>query len=100
MIESLNLQEFELKFKEKKGTLIDVRTTGEFESGHLKNAIHMDWLGGHLHSNLDDLDKNDTYYLYCASGNRSRMAATFLKQQGFNNVYDIGGYAALAGAGL
>jgi len=96
MIESLNLQEFEKKFNETKGTLIDVRTTGEYESGHLKNAIHMDWLGGHLHSNLDELDKNDTFYLYCASGNRSRMAATFMKQQGFNSVYDIGGYAGLS----
>jgi rhodanese-related sulfurtransferase len=34
--------------------------------------------------------------LYCVSGARSQQAAYFLSQQGFEEVYDLGGYAALS----
>jgi phage shock protein E len=100
MAPKLDLKEFEAAFKAKPGKIVDVRTPGEYDEGHLKNAINLDWLGGMVQNSLDILDKNETYYLYCASGNRSGMATSYLKQQNFRHVYNIGGYATVMHANV
>ena len=100
MIPLMNISEFEQAWKKQPGKILDVRTPGEYGAGHLEGAVNIDWLGGQMMSAFKDLDKNETYYLYCASGNRSNMAATFLKQQGFERVYNIGGYTSVMHADI
>jgi hydroxyacylglutathione hydrolase len=52
-----------------------------------------DWIG--------ELDNNKTYYVHCAGGYRSMIAASILKARGFDQVIDIaGGYGAIAKTGL
>ncbi len=75
------------------GVVIDVRTPEEYRRGHYKTALNMDWNGGVLQAAADQLDKSKTYYLYCAAGGRSEQAAKYLKQKGFKNVINLGGYA-------
>lgn len=97
----LNPETFKQKINETPGVVIDVRTKGEFDSGHLKMAkFNYDVTNGQFQAKLDSLDKNDTYYLYCRSGNRSGKATQIMKKNGFENVYNIGGYSSLANAGL
>ena len=87
--------------EEKPGVIIDVRTTEEFTSGHLAKADHnFDVTNGEFQSKLDSLDKNKTYYLYCRSGNRSGKAAKIMKNNGFEDVHNIGGYKDLVSAGF
>jgi rhodanese-related sulfurtransferase len=69
--------------------LVDVRSPGEFASGHLDGArnIPVQTLGGQAES----LGKKDQpIVVYCASGTRSAMARSMLKAKGFTQVYNLG----------
>lgn len=80
--------------------LIDARTPAEFKSGHLAEAVNLDWNGGQLEAAAGILDKSKPVLLYCASGRRSAAAREFLTEQGFKDVVDLdGGIDAWAGAG-
>jgi phage shock protein E len=80
--------------------LVDVRTPAEFEAGHLENTQHADFLSGQFEREIQNWDKDKTYYLYCATGNRSGKAAKLMEEAGFKDVYNIGGYSDLKAAGL
>ena len=89
----------ELKQDNKKIQIIDVREESEVNNlGIIKDAVHIP--RGLLEFTLiPNSPKNpiiindDTYILvYCAGGYRSALAAKTLKDQGFNNVFNLGGY--------
>jgi len=83
------------------GVIIDVRTQDEYDSGHLAEAdLQFDLMSGEFAQQLDSLDKSKTYYLYCRSGNRSGKASRLMKDKGFENVYNIGGYSDLKNQGF
>jgi phage shock protein E len=88
------------KIDNQKIMLVDVRTPAEFEGGHLENTRHADFLSGQFEREIQNWDKDNTYYLYCATGNRSGKAAKLMEEAGFKEVYNIGGYADLKAAGL
>lgn len=93
--------EFKEKMENDRGVVIDVRTRGEYSEGHLKEAdLNHDYLNGDFQGQLGSLDKEETYYLYCRSGNRSGKAARIMKMQGFDKAYNIGGYEGLVSAGF
>jgi len=74
--------------------ILDVRNVGEFLSEHLQNA--QNYPLGDLTSLMDSLDTNSTYYIHCAGGYRSMVAASLLRANGFKNLIDIaGGYKAI-----
>ena len=87
-------------FKEKIETerskiILDVRTPQEYKNGHLKNAQLMNFYDRGFKSELEKLDKNKTYFIYCASGMRSKKAAKAISQLGVENIYELkGGYNA------
>jgi phage shock protein E len=93
--------EFQEKLSEERGVVIDVRSKMEYDEGHLKSADKLiDFNSGEFHSKVDELDKDQTYYLYCRSGNRSGQAARLMKSKGFENVYNVGGFQELANNGF
>jgi len=71
--------------------LLDVRTKEEYETGHIKDSklMPVDTLKEESVKSL--LDKDATIYVYCRSGNRSVTAANILVEQGYKNVYNLGG---------
>jgi phage shock protein E len=75
--------------------LIDVRTPEEFGSGHLKNAknIPVDKIAAEIQNTVPDKEK--TIVLYCRSGKRAGIAESRLKEMGYKNVINAGGYDAL-----
>jgi phage shock protein E len=78
----------------KNGALvIDVRTVGEFNSGHLPNAINipLDEIETVLPGRVKD--KNQVLLLHCQSGMRSGMAKGKLKRLGYANVFNLGSLA-------
>lgn len=97
---NISPEEFKIKLKQDGGTIIDVRTRGEYNEGHLKGALQSDVMNGEFRKQINSLDKNKTYYLYCRSGNRSLQAARMMIQNGFENVYNAGGMGRLAYAGF
>ncbi|TXK50495.1 rhodanese-like domain-containing protein [Pontibacter qinzhouensis] len=86
--------------KKKNTVLVDVRTSAEFEEGHLQGAQNADFLSKEFEQQMQHWDKNKTYYLYCASGNRSGKAAKLMEEAGFKHIYNIGGFKELKEAGL
>lgn len=97
----ISTEEFKEKRAETAGVIIDVRTQGEYEEGHLSEADHQfDLMNGDFEAKLDKLPKDETYYLYCRSGNRSGKAARLMKDAGFEKVYNVGGFEELAEAGF
>ena len=79
--------------------LLDVRTPAEYAEGHLENADNVDVMAPDFAARVDGLDRSRTYYLYCRSGNRSGQAARRMKEMGFENAHNIGGFETLAAAG-
>lgn len=74
--------------------VLDVRSAGEYASGHIKNSINIPV--DQLSRNLNKLkDKNKTIITCCASGMRSASAKSILKSAGYTEVYNGGGWASL-----
>lgn len=70
--------------------LIDVREDREWNLGHAAGAVHMS--RGTLESKIDSAVPRDaTVILYCASGNRSALAAESLTAMGYLNVSSMAG---------
>ncbi len=73
-------------------TLLDVRTEDEFLDGHIPGAINVE-IGEMSDEDIEQLDKEKTYVLYCRSGGRSSRAAQMLEALDFGDVYNLeGGY--------
>ncbi|ETN96227.1 rhodanese-like domain-containing protein [Zhouia amylolytica] len=76
------------------GIIIDVRTTGEYASGHIKGSQNIPL--NVLPANLSKLkDKGQPIITCCASGMRSATAKNILKNQGYTNVHNGGGWRNL-----
>ena len=88
----LSAADFKLKIDETKNAqLIDVRTSDEFNDGHLANALNYDWNGTDFEKQISALDKNNPVFVYCLSGKRSAAAATQMRSEGFKEVYELDG---------
>lgn len=81
--------------------ILDVRTQREYDSGHLEGAVSMDIYQQSFRDEVNKLDKNTKYFVYCKTGIRSRNAVNFMQQSGFNDVCDLeGGINYLSRAGV
>jgi hydroxyacylglutathione hydrolase len=79
--------------------VLDVRKGSEFSAQHLKDAQNfpLDF----INKNMNQVDRDKKYYLYCASGYRSVIAASILRSRGFNNLVNVaGGFKAMADTNL
>jgi glyoxylase-like metal-dependent hydrolase (beta-lactamase superfamily II)/rhodanese-related sulfurtransferase len=75
--------------------LIDVRRNSEFESEHVKGAVNIPL--NEINEHLAEIPKDTKFYLYCAGGYRSMIAASILKARGWDNFADIeGGFADIS----
>jgi phage shock protein E len=76
------------------GIIIDVRSEGEFYSGHIEKSLNIPL--GELSSKLGQFkDKNQPIITCCASGMRSAGAAKILSAKGYTNVVNGGGWSSL-----
>ncbi|MBP0904896.1 rhodanese-like domain-containing protein [Mariniflexile gromovii] len=93
-ITSVSASELKKALKKEDVPVFDVRKDGEFKSEHVKNAHHtsLDYLNDHL----DEFPEDETFYLHCAGGYRSMIAASILKSRGIHNLINItGGFDAI-----
>ena len=83
----MNIQEL---INDSQTTIVDVRTEEEFSEGNVKGSINIP-----LHEvvgRVEELKKIQPLVLCCLSGNRSGQATDFLQAQGFDQVYNGGGW--------
>ena len=93
-VTSIYAEEFSKQYAEGMNVL-DVRRPAEYETEHVVNAENKpldfinDW--------TNETDRSKTYYVHCAGGYRSMVAASILKARGFENIVEVaGGYGAIA----
>lgn len=98
---SLSPEKFSEKSKGEKVLLLDVRTPKEYNDGHLKGAVLINYLGNDFTQEVSKLDKSKPVYIYCRSGSRSSDAQGEMLKMGFTNVINLeGGIMAWEKAGL
>lgn len=73
--------------------IIDVRTPGEFQQGHIKGSVNIPLQV--LSNQTTKIKKDKAIILCCASGMRSASAKEILLTKGFSQVYDGGGWTSL-----
>lgn len=99
--DTLDPETFKQKWQQDSGIVIDVRTEREHKSARLDITDHnYDITGRDFTKKIEELDKNKIYYLYCRTGSRSGKAARVMKNNGFKQVYNIGGLQKLLNAGF
>jgi len=69
--------------------IIDVRTPEEFAEGYIENAVNIDFRSETFLDELNKLDKNKTYVVYCRSGHRSSSALNTMAELNFREAYNI-----------
>ena len=97
-------QEFETKLSDLNNEqLIDVRTPQEYGSGHLTEAININFQDEDFKNQISKLDKTVPTFVYCAAGvegGRSNTTSKMLKELGFDEVYELeGGITSWTNAG-
>ncbi len=81
--------------------ILDIRTPEEYDQGIIEGAINIDFYEPTFAADLDALDKDAHYVVYCRSDNRSGQAMSTFADLGFTNVTEIdGGIANWYEAGL
>lgn len=89
-VQNLSAEEFDAQFKEdNEAVLLDVRTDMEHAQARIPNSILIDIASPSFQLDIDKLDKNKSYFVYCRSGNRSYHAARQMMQSGFEKVYNL-----------
>lgn len=98
---SVGAAEFQRRMNETPGYLLDVRTPGEFAQGHLEGANLINIQDSDFQNKVNELDKDQTVYVYCRSGGRSGSAARMMENMGFKHVVDMsGGIMSWSASGL
>jgi rhodanese-related sulfurtransferase len=69
--------------------ILDIRTPGEFKSGHLPDSVLIDFYSKTFAEKISRLDKNKTYLIYCRSGNRSARSLGLFQNLKFQKVYHM-----------
>ena len=88
-VEEVDANEFEKLIKEKKQLIFDVRKNIEYNIEHVVNAKNtpLDFINIHMNK----FSNKNTFYLHCAGGYRSMIAASILKSRGIHNFLDVSG---------
>lgn len=89
-LEMVNYDEFWDFVKENDAVILDVRTSKEFSGGAIEGAININI--DDLRANLEKLDKNKMYAIYCQVGLRGYLANRIMRNNGFRAVNLNGGY--------
>lgn len=87
----INPQQAEEKMQDENVVVLDVRTPEEFNQGHIKGAVHIDHYADDFQQQIDALDRETTYVVYCRSGGRSGRSVDMMQKMNFAKVYNLDG---------
>lgn len=80
-------------------TIVDVRKKGEYLSEHVEDAINVEL--DYINDQMASVPQEGTFYIHCAGGYRSVIAASILKARGYHNMVDVaGGFGAIKNTSL
>ena len=94
-VQNINVTTAQDVINKKQIILLDVRTPDEYAQGHIPGAKNIDFYASNFEEELKNLDPNQHYVVYCASGNRSGKASKMMEALQFQKVQNvIGGFQA------
>ena len=94
IVNSISAKQFEMEIKDTDSTIFDVRKISEYESERINNSINtpLDVINNYL----PDVPDNKDFYIHCAGGYRSMIAASIIKSRGVHNLIEIkGGFKSI-----
>ncbi|SMP11483.1 MBL fold metallo-hydrolase [Chryseobacterium profundimaris] len=94
-VNRISAQQFEQEIKGKHAKIIDVRKESEYNAEHIDEAYNRPL--AYINEWISTIDPAKHFYLHCAGGYRSMMAASILQARGYRNFSEIeGGFNAIA----
>lgn len=85
----------ELIKNEKDLVIIDIRTKSEVAGGKIPKSKNIDIYEGKFQSEIEKLDRDGKYLVYCAAGGRSKSAVGLMEKMDFKHIYELkGGYGS------
>jgi phage shock protein E len=91
VVKKISVDEFDKMRQEKQAVVLDVRTTREFEAGHVPGAVNIPIASPDFKQQISKLDKSKTYLVHCYRGSRSATATQEMSKMDFMNLYDFSG---------
>lgn len=90
----LSVEEFKNLISQSEVVILDVRTSGEYNDGHIEGALNIDVNSESFLETVEkEIEKNDTLAVYCRSGRRSANACKILSKAGYKKLFNLsGGY--------
>jgi hydroxyacylglutathione hydrolase len=86
-VASVTVEDFANIFDEAKTIVVDSRKPGEFDGGHVVNALNIPL--DFVNEQLSDVPVDTEFYLHCAGGYRSVIMASILKARGYHNMINV-----------
>jgi rhodanese-related sulfurtransferase len=71
--------------------ILDVRTPEEYDGGYIVGALNIDYYSEDFSAQLETLDKDKAYLIYCRTARRSSSARDMMAELGFKEVYNMSG---------
>ncbi|MCF7569215.1 rhodanese-like domain-containing protein [Sabulilitoribacter arenilitoris] len=87
----ISAEDMQSLLKQDSVLLIDVRTPKEFNAGHIKNALNINFFAPTFTEDIKAIDKEKPVILYCRSGKRSAKSAKKFIEAGFTDLYNLDG---------
>ncbi len=89
-MQNISIDEFHESYENlgQNDLILDVRSPGEFNEGHLKNARNISH--EEVGSIADELKDYDNVYVHCKMGGRAKLASEILENSGLSNIVCIG----------
>ncbi|SHG48030.1 Glyoxylase, beta-lactamase superfamily II [Chryseobacterium oranimense] len=98
-VNRISVQQFEKEIYGKEVKIIDVRKESEYSAEHINDAFSKPL--AYINEWINTLDSEEHFYLHCAGGYRSMMAASILQARGYRNFSEIaGGFSEIAKTGV
>ena len=89
--ENISVEKFETLMNEEDAVVIDVRSPQEEVEGKIEDSLLINIMDASFPTEIEKLDKDKTYLVYCRSGNRSATACKFMASKGFSKLYNLEG---------
>jgi len=91
VVELITVEEMDSLLEMEKVQLLDVRTPGEYDSGHIEGALNINFNDENFETLLSEVDKSKPVAVYCGRGGRSGKCSAYMKKAGFTKIYDLDG---------
>ena len=89
--QNIDVAQFKDKMENKEVVILDVRTEAEVNEGCIPGHIMINFMSPFFAEQVDKLDKDTTYLVYCRSGGRSSKACEMMSKMGFQSLFNLEG---------